>query len=257
MKRRTQIILALISLLLAGLAGVYVLTTFNQMVTTARVVTPAQTIPAGALIEASMLTERDVPRPLLDEAIYANAREVVGQVAAIPLRPGMIVYRSFVVPQAQYRLVDDPTLAVVSFPVNPARAVGGQLQPGHHIDIWRLAGLKPTQAISLSELSLHDWATATLVITNVLVVDVRTANGAAVARQPQAVPGQLSGSGSTSASASSSSAALQILTVGVPPSVARDLLALVAEEEQSGLDVWVTLAPLTDMLASDVGGPQP
>ena len=71
-----------------------------------------------------------MPRPLLEEAIYANARDLIGKVAAVPLRPGMIVYKSFVVAQAQYRLVDDPSLAVVSFPVNPARAVGGQLQPG-------------------------------------------------------------------------------------------------------------------------------
>jgi hypothetical protein len=39
MKRRTQALLALISLLLALAAGLFVYTTFNQMVTTARVVT--------------------------------------------------------------------------------------------------------------------------------------------------------------------------------------------------------------------------
>jgi hypothetical protein len=123
MKRRTQLILALVSLILAGAAGFYVYTTFNQMVA-APGRHPAVTIPAGALIDMKMLTTREVPRPLLDEAIYANAADVIGQVAAIPLRPGMVVYRSFVVSQQQYRLVDDPTLEVVSFPVNPARAVG-------------------------------------------------------------------------------------------------------------------------------------
>ena len=247
MKRRTQILLALIALMLAGAAGLYVFTTFNQMVATAQVTTPANTIPAGALIDATMLTERDVPRPLLEEAIYANARDLIGKVAAVPLRPGMIVYKSFVVSQAQYRLVDDPSLAVVSFPVNPARAVGGQLQPGHHVDIWRLGGVKPTTSITLTELTARQWATATLIITNVPVVDVRASSGAAVARQPQAVPGQVS-SGSTS----SSSSALQILTVGVPPDVARDILALVAEEDQSGFVLWVTLSPLTNTLESEV-----
>lgn len=247
MKRRTQILLALIALMLAGAAGLYVFTTFNQMVATAQVTTPANTIPAGALIDATMLTERDVPRPLLEEAIYANARDLIGKVAAVPLRPGMIVYKSFVVSQAQYRLVDDPSLAVVSFPVNPARAVGGQLQPGHHVDIWRLGGVKPTASITLTELTAAQWATATLVITNVPVVDVRASSGAAVARQPQAVPGQVS-----SGSSSSSSSALQILTVGVPPEVARDILALVAEEDQSGFVLWVTLSPLTNTLESEV-----
>jgi Flp pilus assembly protein CpaB len=256
MKRRTQALLALISLLLAAAAGLFVYTTFNQMVTTARVVTPAMTIPAGALIEPAMLTERDVPRPLLDEAIYAQADDVVGKVAAIPLRPGMVVYRSFVVSQQQYRLVDDPALAVVSFPVNPARAVGGQLQPGHHVDIWRLAGIKPTTQISLTDLIQQRWATATLMIAGAPVVDVRSASGVAVARQPQAVPGRLDDPANKSSS-SSSSATLQILTVGVPPEVARDILALVAEEDQAGITLWITLSPLTPTLTSEVGWTQP
>lgn len=260
MKRRTQAILALISLLLAGAAGLFVFATFNQMVTTARVVTPAITIPAGALIEPAMLTERDVPRPLLDEAIYAQMPEVVGKVAAIPLRPGMVIYRSFVVGQQQYRLVDDPALSVVSFPVNPARAVGGQLQPGHHVDIWRLAGIRPTSQISLTDLIQQQWATATLMVANAPVVDVRSSSGVAVARQPQAVPGRLddaSKSSSTSSSSSSSGATLQILTVGVPPSIAQEILALVAAEDQAGMTLWITLSPLTPTLTSEVGWIQP
>ena len=203
-----------------------------------------------------MLTTRDVPRPLLDEAIYARADDVIGKVAAIPLRPGMVVYKSFVVSQAQYRLVDDPTLEVVSFPVNPARAVGGQVQPGHHVDLWRLAGVRPTTAITLTELTARQWATATLIVANAPVVDVRSASGAAVARQPQAVPGKVEG-GSSSSSSSSSSAALQILTVGVRPEVARDILALVAEEDQADFVLWVTLSPLTSTLPSEVGWTQP
>lgn len=258
MKRRTQAILALISLLLAGAAGLFVFTTFNQMVTTARVVTPAITIPAGALIEPAMLTERDVPRPLLDEAIYVQPAEVVGKVAAIPLRPGMVVYRTFVVSQQHYRLVDDPALAVVSFPINPARAVGGQLQPGHQVDIWRLAGIRPTTQISLTELIQQQWATATLMVANTPVVDVRSSSGVAVARQPQAVPGRLEdASKSSSSSASSSGATLQILTVGVPPTIAQDILALVAAEDQAGMTLWITLSPLTPTLTSEVGWTQP
>ncbi len=256
MKRRTQLILALVSLLLAGAAGFYVYTTFNQLVATTQVVTPAVTIPAGALIDAKMLTTRDVPRPLLDEAIYARADDVIGQVAAIPLRPGMVVYRSFIVSQQQYRLVDDPTLEVVSFPVNPARAVGGQVQPGHHVDLWRLAGVRPTTAITLTELTARQWATATLIVANAPVVDVRSASGAAVARQPQAVPGKVD-SGASAPASSSATAALQILTVGVPPDTARDILALVAEEDQADFVLWVTLSPLTSTLPSEVGWTQP
>jgi hypothetical protein len=135
--------------------------------------------------------------------------------------------------------------------------VGGQLQPGHHVDIWRLAGIKPTAQISLTELIQQQWATATLMIAGAPVVDVRSASGLAVARQPQAVPGRLDDSKSSSSSSSSSSATLQILTVGVPPDVARDILALVAEEDQAGITLWITLSPLTPTLTSEVGWTQP
>ncbi len=250
MKRRTQILIALVALALAAGAGLYVYTAFNQMVATTQVVTPAVTIPAGSLIEPSMLTERDVPRPLLAEPIYAEATDLIGKVAALPLRPGMVVYQSFVVPQRDYRLVDDPALEVVSFPVSPARAVGGQLQPGHHVDIWRLGGIKPGTTISLTELTAQHWATATLIVANAPVVDVRAASGAAVARSPQAAPGKTTSS-SSSTTTSASSSALQVLTVGVSPVVAQDILALVAEED-AGITLWVTLSPLTGTMASEV-----
>jgi hypothetical protein len=126
------------------------------------------------------------------------------------------------------------------------------VQPGHHVDIWRLGGVKPSTAITLTELSAQQWATATLIVANAPVVDVRASSGSAVARSPQAVPGKSEGGSANGASSSSSSAALQILTVGVPPATARDILALVAEEDQAGFTLWVTLAPLTTTLPSEV-----
>jgi hypothetical protein len=92
----------------------------------------------------------------------------------------------------------------------------------------------------LTELTARRWATATLLVKNVPVVDVRAASGAAVARQPQAVPGRVAGD---EESQSSSTANLQILTVGVPPTVTREILTLVAEETV-GLHLWVSLSPL-------------
>ena len=84
MKRRTQILLALISLMLAGAAGLYVFTTFNQMVATAQVTTPANTIPAGALIDATMLTERDVPPDVARDTLCV-ALMLIQLRAAMPL----------------------------------------------------------------------------------------------------------------------------------------------------------------------------
>ncbi len=242
MARRTQAIIALIAVLAALGVGLYVYRAFDRMVTTAEVVTPAQPIPAGALIEAPMLARREVPRPFTQEAIYESAAELVGRVATVPLHPGMVIYEPFAVPQREYRLVDDPRLEVVSFPVDPARAVGGQLQPGHRLDIWRLVSVRPSSEVALPDLAADQWATATLLVEAAPVVDVRAASGLAVARSPQAIPGEVEEEGRRTTSPGTSGA-LQILTVGVPREVARTILTVVAEE-RAGAELWVSLAPL-------------
>jgi hypothetical protein len=242
MSRKAQVFIAIAALLAAAGVGVYVYASFARMVTTAQIVTPATLIPAGALIEPGMLTGREAPRPLLEENVYVRAEDLAGRVAVVPLSPGMVIYRPFAVTAAEYRLVDDPVLEVVSFPVDPARAVGGQLQPGHRVDVWRLVAVRPSSGVTLTELTAGQWATATLLVEGAPVVDVRAATGMAVARSPQALPGQVEQE--QGQRSSTSSGALQILTVAVPRVTAREILALVAEE-QSGAQLWVSLAPLT------------
>lgn len=239
MSRKAQIIIAVITAVIGIAVLIVARTTFGRMVTTATIVTPAVDIPAGALISPEMLEEREVPRPLLEEDIYVRSSDLVGQVAVVHLAPGMVVYRPFAVSQDEFRLTDDPTLAVVSFPIDPSRGVGGQLQSGHHIDIWRLVGVRPSSAVTLTEMAATDWSTATLLVEAATVVDVRAQSGQAVARSPQALPGYVDEDGQRR----SSSGSLQIVTVAVPPDVARDILALVAEE-QAGAELWVSLSPL-------------
>jgi hypothetical protein len=240
MATRTKLIIAALCFVIAGVVGTVAYVNFSRMVTTAEVVTPGLAIPAGALIEPAMLKTREVPRPLLDEDVYVRAAELAGRVAVVPLAPGMVVYRPFAVSQEQYRLTGDPTLAVVSFPVDPSRAIGGQLQPGHRVDVWRLVGVRPTSGLTLTEVASADWATATLLVHAAPVVDVRAGSGVAVARSPQALPGQLDDGDGQKRSAGGT---LQIVTVAVDPGVAQEILALVAEE-QAGVDLWVSLSPL-------------
>lgn len=241
MRVRTQIVISIVCLVVAAAVGLGLYTAFSRMVTIAQVVTPAVTIPAGALIEGWMLTTREVPRPLLTEDIYTSAEELAGRVAVTVLRPGMVVYRPFAVSPSEFRLVEDPALTVVSFPVDPARAVGGQIQPGHRVDVWRLVAVRPSATSPLPEILSGQWATATLLVEGVPVVDVRAAGGGAVARQPQAVPGQVDTG--DSARSTSSQPSLQVLTVAVPPQVAQEILSLVAQE-RAGAELWVSLSPL-------------
>jgi len=240
MTRKTMALIAVLAAIAAAVAGWYVQRTFASMVTTTEIVTPAVRVPAGALIRSDMLATKIAPRPLLDEDIYVHAEELAGRVAVTPLQPGMVIYRSFAVPAEEYRLTDDPTAEVISFPVDPAKAVGGQLQPGNHVDIWRLLAARSPATDDIGELAAGIYATATLLAENVPVVDVRAGSGQPYARQPQAVPGDVT----QNQQQSTSGLALQILTVAVPRDAAQVILSLVAEQ-RAGMDLWVTLAPLT------------
>ena len=237
MNRRTQVILGFVALLLAAGAGYGVYTYFDRLTTTATVPVPQVPIPAGALIGAELLQEREVPRTLLEEPIYTAEDALVGQVAQIPLQPGLVVYQAHAVSPAAYRLVSDPTLSVVSVPVDPARAVGGQVQPGHKVDIWALPALRADAAPT-------ETLTATLVLLDTPVVDVRSSQGRAVARQVQAVPGQYT-TGDEQTNANSQQAPLQILTVALPVTETEVLMSWLTAEENGQAVLWTALAPLT------------
>ncbi len=236
LNRKTQTLVGLLALLLAVLSGGAVYWFLGTFAATTRLPVPNQPIPAGALITTALLTEREVPRALRQEPIYTEASDLVGKVAQIPLAPGQVIYHQHAVPLRDYRLVDDPQLVVVSVPLSPDRAVGGQIQPGHRVDVWTLPLTRQREDVVL---------TATLVLTDVLVVDVRASQGQAVARQPQAVPGQIQ---PQNAGAQPSSAAqgspLQILTVALPVTHTTRLLDTLAATENGLGTLWIALAPV-------------
>jgi len=237
MNRKTQTLLGVLALLLALISGggaYWFLGTFAAMTT---VPVPRQIIPAGALISPDLLEDREVPRTLLQEPIYTDATDLLGRVAQIPLYPGVVVYRHHAVPLREYRFVDDPSLVVVSLPVDPSRAVGGQIQPGHLVDLWQLPQVRGQQEEETTPL------TATLVLSDVLVVDVRASQGQAVARRPQAIPGQVQGNTST-AQPSAANVPLQILTVALPVNQTGTLMDWLTAEENGVTVLWVTLAPV-------------
>jgi hypothetical protein len=140
----------------------------------------------------------------------------------------------------EYRLVDDPTLVVVSVPLSPDRAVGGQVQPGHRVDVWSLPRPRTTQGLEQTPL------TATLILTDALVVDVRASQGQAVSRQPQAVPGQLTTTDQAqNQQQAASNIPLQIMTFALPVTQTTVLLDAVAQAENGVAILWAALAPLT------------
>ena len=236
MNTRWQFAMAIVSIVLALTVAAVGYQQYDRLVSTVEVPVAAMSIEPYTILTPAMLTTKELPRALHSEAIYLEARVLVGRITTIPLKPGMLIYQSFALEPGVFRLSTDPTLEVVSFPVNPTSAVGGQVRRGHRINIYRaivISSLLQSHRDSSPEQLLEmDAAAAEVLAENVTVVDVRSQQGVAV---------QTNGADPR---AGRNGPPLQIITVAVSPDRARELVKLVAEG-QAQVQLWVTLAPLS------------
>jgi Flp pilus assembly protein CpaB len=241
------LVVGVLALLAAVGGGFYAYRFYDSLVTTAKVATVSAALPPYTLITPDLLEERSVPRPILEEPIYRTSDELVGKVTTTALMPGQLVYQHQVAPQAGFRYTDDPVLEVISFPVDPEKAVGGQVKIGHQVNIYRVRELDPNKATSalgrptdesvVVALSTDGkGAQAELLAEGITVVDVRARQGEPAGR-PSA-PSEVERTARTE-----QIKPLQILTVAVDPETAQELVEL-AVEDQTVFEIWVTLAPL-------------
>ncbi|MBU1878627.1 MAG: PAS domain-containing protein [Chloroflexi bacterium] len=163
-----------------------------------------------------------------------EAHQVVGKLTTTFIPAGAVIYRPYAVPPAAFRYVDDPALEVLSFPVDPNKAVGGQVRIGQRVNVWRIVrgqpqGLSATAALSTS------LAASELLLPDVLVVDVRSSRGEPV--------GQPVGESELESQAQrgSQTVPLTILTVALPITETQKLVTLMGEVHLNA-DVWVSLA---------------
>ncbi|MBU0495712.1 MAG: SAF domain-containing protein [Chloroflexi bacterium] len=252
MSRRLTFILATICLIVAVVVGLVAWTQYDTLISTAAIVVPARTIPPYTIITAHDLTTRELPRTLLREPIYREARELVGRLSTITLRPGHLVYQDQAVRPGQFRYTDDPALTVLSFPIRPDRAVGGAspgrgVQIGQRIDVYRMALAAPEQAserLTADQLLTRQGAAVECLATDVLVVDIAGSSGeeAGGASASQA-DSELESSARLSSS-SSRVVPLSIITVVVSPTVAAQIIQAAGEEREGDYLLWVALSPL-------------
>jgi hypothetical protein len=246
MSRRISLLLAGVCLIIALAVGGFAWLQYDRLVASAAIVVVAQPIPPYTIITASHLTQRELPRTLLQEPIYQTAAEAIGKLTTVPLLPGHVIYRDQAVPPAQFRLAPDPRLAVVSFPIRPERAVGGRgVQIGSRIDIYRIALAPPSQSgetLTADQVLRRPGAAVEVLATDVLVVDVGGSRGEAVSSQsPREADSTLE---SSARIANSQVVPLSIITVAVSPTVAAQIVQLAGEEKSGDYQIWVGLSPL-------------
>lgn len=252
MPNRLTILIAILSLMVALGVGWFAETQYQALVATTELIVPVVEIPPYTVVSPGMFKARAFPAPMAQEGVYRSLDEVAGKIATITLKPDQLVYRDQLVPLKQFRYTDDERLEIVSFPIKPEQAVGGQIKPGHRINIYRIVlQATPSQAIVASP-DPKVWLAAPgagieLLETDVLVVDVRSTQGAPMVAPPkvQSKTAEVTTYETAETVSSSTPRPLTILTVAVAPDAARDLLRLVGEAQiPSRYLLWVSLAPI-------------
>jgi len=241
-KNRTWLIVSAL-LAIAAAAGVfyYAYTTYDRLVATTEVIVTAEEIEPYTVITADHLQVKEMPRAILNEDVYVAARELVGRISISHIPAGALIYRPLAVPQARFRYVSDPELEVISIPVDPARAVGGQIKIGHVVNVYRAARSTRRPEASDPAAVLSREGAAVELLTSAPVVDVRSNRGDTVRGQ--------AASSQTEREAQTSSPVLEIVTLAVAPDSAEDLVRLAVEQE-SDYELWLSLAPASASISA-------
>jgi hypothetical protein len=123
--------------------------------------------------------------------------------------------------------------------VDPERAVGGQVQIGHRVNVYRVkktaGGTAAPHTGTATDPDPEDVG-AELLASAITVVDVRARQGEPANRVT--APSQIE-----QGAQPETTKPLQILTVAVDPETARELVDLAVDGEY---EIWVSLSPLVE-----------
>ena len=219
------LILALLALAAAVVGAVYWRANYLAGVTLVNLPVPREEIPPYTLLEVEMFTISQFPRALIEQGgDYALALDnLTGQISTGILVAGLPVPGNLAVPPAQFRLAD-PALEVASIPVSPVNGVGGQVQVGERVNIYRLKReIETIESETVLKETTQEKGEALLVAT-VPVVAVLSDQGLPASTDPDEV------------------LPMRILVVAAPPEVIDAILEAVAMSELGNELIWVTLA---------------
>ena len=237
MNKRIQLMIGLLAIGLALGAGIYGRNVYLKEVSTYQVPVPVSDIPAYTVLSANMFQLRDMPRTMESLPYYQSLDSLIGRITTGKLPAGLPVPNAMVVVASQFRLAD-AAFEVVSIPVDPVSAVGGQIQIGQRVNLYRMSeqSMPSTNSVSNEENFVLP-ITVEMIAGDILVVDVRTAQGVKagpVAAEEQADTG-FSGN-------SQQVEQVQILTLALEPDRVDPVLAAVAAGKKQGGLLWTTLA---------------
>jgi len=227
MKNRIfYLLLAMLALAAAVGGAAYWRANYLAGVTLINLPVPREEIPPYTLLKAEMFTISQFPRALIDDAggDYALVLDdLAGQISTGTLVAGLPVPQTLAVPPAQFRLAD-PALEVASIPVSTVNGVGGQIQMGERVNVYRLKRELETVESKTAIIETTREKGEALLVATVPVVAVLSDQGLPASTDPdQVMP-------------------MRILVVAAPPEVIDAILEAVAMSELGNELLWVTLA---------------
>ena len=242
-QRKVLLLVLLISVAVSLGVFFYAQGEFQRLVASRPVVVALEEIPPYTIITPEMLTTKEMARTIERENVYLDMSEVAGKITTINLPAGALIYREYAVPLAEFHICDDERLEVVSFPVRPDKAVGGQVRINNLVNVYRIAvGSNPTTGLSPDEMLARRGAAVELLAANILVKGVRTGAGEPGGEIRPTTAGQAGQSSSQVEEGQPRYVPIQILTVCAPPDTVARIVGLMGETK-GPYDFWVTMAP--------------
>lgn len=234
MNRPIQFTIGLIALVLALGAGFYGRNAYLKEVSTIQIAVPVQPIAPYTLLSPDLFSLREVPRAMQTLPYFQNPEEMNGLISTVQLPAGLPVAKSLAVTPENFRLADID-FEVVSIPVEPVSAVGGQIHIGQRVNLYQMMDGESETTVSDKSKS-EERLQVNQIAAGILVVDVRSSQGlAADSLQDQDQE-------SASLSGSQQVEQTQILTLALPPDQVQEVLRAVATAKKQGGLLWTTLA---------------
>lgn len=215
-------------------AGLYGRNLYLMEISTYQVPVPISAIPAYTVLNADMFQMREMPRIIESLPYCQSIQDLNGKISTVPLPAGLPVAQANAVPIVQFRLAD-AAFEVLSIPVEPVSAVGGQIRIGERVNLYLVlhAKIDPEK----SNISANDQPTFKVehIAGSILVVDVRNAQGVAAESNQKSEDNSALGG-------SPQNEQVQILTLAVKPETVDVILNAVAVSKKQGGLLWTTLA---------------
>jgi hypothetical protein len=223
-----------IAVVIALAAGFYGRNLYLNEVSAYQVPVPISAIPAYTVLNADMFQMREMPRMIESLPYCQSIQDLNGKISTVALPAGLPVAQANAVPIVQFRLAD-AALEILSIPVEPVSAVGGQIRIGERVNLYQVLPEKTDPQKSNISANDHPSFKVEHIIGSILVVDVRNAQGIAAESNPKSADNSALGG-------SPQNEPMQILTLAVKPEAVDVILNAVAVSKKQGGLLWITLA---------------